>query len=608
VVDLLYFVLLVGALVLVHELGHFAVARAFGVKVLTFSLGFGPTLLSIRGKETTFRVGLLPFGGFVKLLEDPTLRPTLLRGRRAKAGRDRREDRAPDSRRAARETTGDPEIPEADRHRTFQAQSLGARALIALAGPAMNVIVPLFLFFAVFLDAGKVVAPVVGVVVPGSPADGALRAGDRVLAVDGREVATYAEVQDAIAKAPGRKLTLRIARVVEGAPVAGKPKEEVLEVAVTPKPVTEARAFDGAETVGRLGIGPSPLAAVIGVPDPGSPAFRAGLRTFDVVTHVGGVPTPRFVDLARALRDNGGVAVPISYLRPSPIAWPEPSSGALLELAVYDAHVAVLAPEPPTATPVEGLTRAGIENADLYVASVPEGSSEWRAGLRPGDRIVSVDAKPVRSWQAFAEDLVAGEDRTREVTWTREGKPLTGLLRVRKEEWTDASGEHVERYVWRSTHWMPTLPQALVDDPSMIGNAVRASFAETANVMRFIVTGAVRLAQGKLKVEAISGPITIYDVAGRAGARGARDFIWVMALVSINLGLLNLLPIPTLDGGQILFLVIEGATRKPVPLRVREVMSIAGLAMLAVLMVVALRNDVGRHWESLVGPVRHLFG
>ena len=185
---------------------------------------------------------------------------------------------------------------------------------------------------------------------------------------------------------------------------------------------------------------------------------------------------------------------------------------------------------------------------------------------------------------------------------------MTGLLRVRKEEWTDASGDHVERYVWRSTHWTPTVPQPLVADPSMITNAVRASFAETANVMRFIVTGAIRLAQGRLAVAAISGPITIYDVAGRAGARGARDFIWVMALVSINLGLLNLLPIPTLDGGQLLFLAIEGATRRPVPLRVREVMSIAGLAMLALLMVVALRNDVGRHWETLVGPVRHIFG
>src|SRR5258708_26160040 len=75
VVDFLYFVLLIGALVLVHELGDFAAARAFGVKVLTFSIGFGPTLVRIRGRETTYRLGLLPFGGFVKLLEESPRRP-----------------------------------------------------------------------------------------------------------------------------------------------------------------------------------------------------------------------------------------------------------------------------------------------------------------------------------------------------------------------------------------------------------------------------------------------------------------------------------------------------------------------------------------------------
>jgi regulator of sigma E protease len=121
---------------------------------------------------------------------------------------------------------------------------------------------------------------------------------------------------------------------------------------------------------------------------------------------------------------------------------------------------------------------------------------------------------------------------------------------------------------------------------------VRDAFVETVSVVKFIVGSAVRLLQGKIRVAAISGPIAIYDVAGRAGARGARDFLWVMALISINLGLLNLLPIPTLDGGQLLFLAIEAATRRPVPLRVREVMSIAGLTMLALLMAIALRNDI----------------
>ena len=101
-VDLLYFVLLVSSLIFIHESGHFAFAKIFGVKVLTFSIGFGPKVLRIRGKETEYCVGLLPFGGFVKMLEESK--------------------------------QSEPILPE-DRQRTFEAQALWKRVVIVLAGP-----------------------------------------------------------------------------------------------------------------------------------------------------------------------------------------------------------------------------------------------------------------------------------------------------------------------------------------------------------------------------------------------------------------------------------------------------------------------------------------
>ena len=100
--DLLYFVILISALIFVHELGHYAWAKVFGVKVITFSLGFGPKILRLRGKETEYCVGLVPLGGFVKMLE---------------------------------ETKNDPVLPE-DRKRTFESQALWKRVVIVLAGPA----------------------------------------------------------------------------------------------------------------------------------------------------------------------------------------------------------------------------------------------------------------------------------------------------------------------------------------------------------------------------------------------------------------------------------------------------------------------------------------
>ncbi len=589
--DLLYFVLLVGALVLVHELGHFLAARLFGVKVVTFSIGFGPTLLQLRGRETTYRLALLPFGGFVRLLE----------GRRP--ARARRGPVDPES--------SDDELPasDADASRTLEAQALWKRVIIVLAGPTMNLLAPVFLFFLVFLAPARSVPPWIGLVLPGSPAEGALRPGDRVLEVDGDEIDSYPELHASIAASPGRPLHLRVARPrLDALPGQSRAREDLVDVSVTPRLATEPSDLGGTRKIGRLGIGPAPLAAAIGVRDVASPAYRAGLRTFDVITHIGGEPTPRFSDVERKFQGNLGTAVPVNYLRPRAVAWPTTAGGEpqtpLAEAAVFEARVVVLAPEPAAAPDGRGLERAGIENADLYVASVPAGSSEDRMGLARGDRLERLDGVPVRAWQPLVEDLVAGGDRTREVGWIREGRAMTGLLRVRKEEWTDAGGGKVERYVFRTTHWTPTVAAPLQEEDANAGRALRLAIAETGSLLRYLAVGGARLLRGQIGVEAISGPIAIYDAAGRAGVRGARDFVWVMALVSANLGLLNLLPIPILDGGQLLFFTIETVSRRPLPMRVRGVMTFVGLVLLLALMAIALRNDLGRHWEGVFAPLR----
>src|SRR5690349_21867547 len=113
--DVVYFVVLVSSLIFVHELGHFLFAKAFGVKVLTFSLGFGPKILKLRGRETEYCISLIPLGGYVKMLE-------------------------------ASKT--DIVLPE-DRRRTFESLPIYKRTVIALAGPMMNLLFPVLLYFAV---------------------------------------------------------------------------------------------------------------------------------------------------------------------------------------------------------------------------------------------------------------------------------------------------------------------------------------------------------------------------------------------------------------------------------------------------------------------------
>jgi regulator of sigma E protease len=568
-VDLLYFVLLVSSLIFIHESGHFAFAKIFGVKVLTFSIGFGPKVLRIRGKETEYCVGLLPFGGFVKMLEE--------------------------SKRS------EPILPE-ERHRTFEAQALWKRLVIVLAGPAMNLLFPIALYTSVFLELEQFLPPTVGKVIPGKPADGKLYPGDRILRVDGDEVTSYPEVQQVVARRAGKPVTLRVER--DG-------KE--LDVTVTPTDEAETRELDIVEHVGRVGIAARFPAAVIGIARPDSPAAQAELRTFDQITAVNGKRVERFVEFVDALAENRGDQVVVSYLRP---VYVPGALGGLCTLAVLEPGLAQLTPTPraPGSTPpgdsqaraADVLARTGIESADMYAAYVPEASSEWRAGLRPGDRIMTLDGAPQKLWSAMEDELVAGADKRHELTWSRDGLPMRGFFQLRKEQWDDEFGQHFERYVFRTDDWLPNAPDRRVPNPYPFTYALRRGIEETRSVVKFISVGMLRLVQGRLSLASVSGPITLYDIAGQAGAKGPEYFVRAMALISVNLGLINLLPIPVLDGGHLLFFLFEAARRRPLPLRIREVASLAGMVVLGLLTLVAFKNDVERRWDVIVTQVREL--
>jgi regulator of sigma E protease len=569
-VDLLYLVLLVSSLTFIHESGHFAFAKIFGVKVLTFSIGFGPRLVRLRGKETEYCIGLLPFGGFVKMLEE--------------------------SKRS------EPILPE-ERGRTFEAQALWKRVVIVLAGPAMNIFFfPVALYTSVYLEDAQFLPPTVGVIEPGKPADGKLEPGDRIVSIDGEAISSFRQQQDIIAGRIGRTVKLGVER-------DGK----TLDIALPVADEATVRDLDIVEHTGRLGIDPRFPAAVIGIARPDAPA-AAGLRTFDMVTAVGGRRIERFADLVDALAENRGDQVVISYRRPVDVP---KALGGLCELAVLEVGAATVTPLPRVAgsTPPVGATaraldvleRTGIESADMYVAFVPPGSGESRAGLQPGDRITMLDGAPQRLWRTMEEELIAGADKMHELKWARDGEPKRGFFQLRTEEWDDEFDQHHKRYVFRTDHWLPPAADRLVPNPHPLPYAIRRAVGQTWSVVRFISVALLRLVQGRLSLSTISGPITMYDIAGQAAAQGTTNFVRVMALISVNLGLINLLPIPVLDGGHLLFFLFEAARRRPLPLRIREVASLVGVVMLVLLMLVAFKNDVERRWDVIVTQVREIW-
>ncbi len=557
--DLVYFIVLISSLIFVHELGHFLFAKAFGVKVLTFSLGFGPKLLKLRGRETEYCIGILPLGGYVRMLEA---------------------------------SKSDIVLPE-DRNRTFESLPVYKRIVIVMAGPVMNLLFPVLLYFSVFVGSGPFLAPTVGVVLPGHPAEGKLEPGDRIMQVNGEEVGTFDEIKRIIAKNPGKPIRFKVFR-----------DNRYLDTEVRAEETVEHRELDVVEHVGEVGIQPSAPAAVIGIPDADSPAYRAGLRTFDVVTHVAGKPVHRYMDLVAVLKENHGETVPVTYVRP--IIMPD-ALGGLADMAVYEAGVVALTPDPQGA---DFTGRTGIELADLYAAVVPEDSYLYKAGLREGDKILKLDDEGVPAWSTFRERVLAAPNQPHGIDYLRaaDGRVHSGTFQMRREDFTDETGQSFARYVLRVQHWVPLAPEKFVDHPSPIRYALSKAVDETVDVTRFTLVIIVRVIQGRVSLKSLSGPITIFEVAGEEGRKGPDYFLWVMALVSINLGLLNLLPIPVLDGGHLLFFTIEAAIRRPLPLRVREVAHLVGMVILVSLMVLAFKNDIEKRWDVIWGQVRSLIG
>jgi regulator of sigma E protease len=296
----------------------------------------------------------------------------------------------------------------------------------------------------------------------------------------------------------------------------------------------------------------------------------------------------------RVLSGNRGSMVPITYLRPEPVAG---ALGGLVELDVYEPRLAVLTPEVGEGS---GIERAGLELADLYVSHVTSGSPEHRAGLLPGDRLLTLDGRPIELFATFLEDLRAGRGKPHEITFRRNGETLHTRFSLAHMRGVTDYGQPYDRYVVGIRNWVPARTDPPVDNPSPIFYAAAEAFSATADMAELTLYSIVRLLQGRLSVKSIGGPLTIFEVAGTAAREGALNYLTLMAFISINLGLINLLPIPLLDGGHLLFVLYEAIVRRPISTRFREYAHIAGLLVLVAIMILAFKNDLERQWPRII--------
>ena len=536
---LVSFAVVITVVVFFHELGHLLVGKKLGVKAIRFSIGFGPRLFGFTWGDTEYRVSALPLGGYVKF-----------------AGDNPYEEVAPE-----------------DRGRAFLEQPPWKKGLIAFAGPAANFVLAVVLYFIVFAAPHQELAAQVGYVKPQSPAAAAgLRYGDRIVAIDGEPVDGWSSLQEKIRAKAGEPLQMTVLR-------AGR--TETLRI--VPAVHEETNPI---ETVrhGRIGISAVPRTAEVTVVSPDSPAGRAGMKTFDKVVRLEGEPISNWEQLADKLAQRDG-PVQLEALRPKPVAAP----GATLWV---DQPTQFSLPAPPQ--PGE----YGLEASDLTIFVVQPGSAAEEAGLKRADRVLRVGGVVALSWTDEVDSaLKAAGTSPVQMVVRREGRELALTVRQHLREEHDDAGVLVK---------VPDLG-ALPDVNSFgdaeriwvrygVADAARRAVVGTAGFVRAQALGIARIVTGRISSKAIGGPLMIADVARKAAEQGWRDLIVTMGAISVVLGLMNLLPVPVLDGFHVLSAAIEGVRRRPLSLRFREVANLVGIAMLIALMLFAFRNDALR-WK-----------
>jgi regulator of sigma E protease len=464
--SLLAMLVTLGILVTIHEYGHFRVARLCGVKVEKFSIGFGKSILSWRGKPepgdapddaTEYVIGILPLGGFVKMLGE------------------------------------NDEVSPAQSARAFNQKSLLQRSAIVAAGPVANFLLAIVVYWLMFITGVTGLAPVVGRVEGNSiAATAGLQAGDEIVQVDGTSTRTWQDVHLQLLDRLGETGSVELL-------------------------VTSAD---------------SSLERKISIP---LQRWLAGASEPDLLADLGITPFHQVL---------------------------------------------------PDVLPAQ-------------IGEVVPGGRAAEAGILAGDVITSANNASITTWDEWLEVIRTSPEKTLQIEIQRNDQKLALTLQptVRlAEDGTpelDAEG-NTQGYIGAAPQ-IPLLPESMNRNITYSPiAAIPQAITETWDNSVFVLVSIKKMLIGLISVENISGPLTIAQVAGQTASYGLEYYLSFLAVLSVSLGVLNLLPIPVLDGGHLFYYAIEGIIRRPVPRKFQEWGMQLGVMLVASLMFLALYNDVNR--------------
>lgn len=588
------FIVLIGVLILVHELGHFTMAKLFKIRVERFSIGFGPRIFGWNWGETEYRVAWIPLGGYVKMKgDDPT---------------------------------------QAEEARNIPGSFLGAavwkRILVVLAGPGVNLILPIFVLAVAAAMGTPSRTSYIGSVRSSSPAEKAgIQPGDQIVAVNGVEVQKWDE------------LTREIGKTGEDDSVAVTIERggKRIDLVMSTIQIEDTDLYGSKIKRPIIGIAHYGVAATAYV-EKGSAAAKAGLETGDVIVALDDQKVHIWNDFEHALRGlpENTTQIELTVERRVEKRWyqlnpPDPNVHHLT-LALPAAQVDDVDEEPAATATEEAdpeetdraaallarLNATGFHRGDTMITALADDSPAAVAGLERGDRIVRFGDRPIDSGIEFSRwigdlDLSKLPERTEgtalapvHIVVDRGGKLVdVEIAPILKQ----ADGFFASRdaapwlglaFVGGSTepgNWLfePSNSVTIHERVEGFGPAIAAGFRGTGAGIGRLFELARRLVQGRASVrDSVGGPLAIGVVAGMAARGGLVSFLMLIAELSIILGVMNLLPIPVLDGGHLMFFGTEAVLGKPPSLRVREIAQQVGLVLLLALMVFVMFNDVSR--------------
>ncbi len=318
------------------------------------------------------------------------------------------------------------------------------------------------------------------------------------------------------------------------------------------------------------------LLPVIGTPEAGSPAAVAGLLPGDRVVAVDGQKIEAWDEALAAVRASSGRALTFTMRRDG---------------RTFDVR---LEPRPLKIQDVFGqeieVWDVGLQEPliSTRIGPLEPGDIAQKAGIKSGDQIVALNGVPVSDWEQMRKGIRSSPGKPLRLTVEREGQRFDIVVTPRSIKQRTAKGEEEIGQIG-----IGPAPDSYYRRLNPV-SALVAGAQKTGEFSVLIVQGFVKLVQAKISPKTIGGPILIIQTAGEVVQRGAVPILTFTALISINLAILNLLPIPVLDGGHLLFTLIEWLRGKPVSLRKREIAQQVGMVLIIGLMIFAFYNDLFR--------------